>query len=127
MAEEQRDLRQKAVTGSYRFSRRAKHHQEWETPPEFYVDWLANRQPAFALVRQWCGAGEQDRWQENQALRTEIERLRTLVEGAISTFRSHGHPHLSKRLETEYWGEQYEVRAQAQQQKREARGLPADG
>lgn len=124
VAEQERELRQKAVTGSYTFSPRSKHFQELEIEPETYVSRLAEDLPVFTLIRQWCGTGEQDRWDENQALRAEIDRLRKLVEGAINTLRSHGHPHLAKRLEMDYWGEQYELRAQAREKQRASWRLP---
>jgi hypothetical protein len=57
------------------------------------------------------------------ALRAEIDRLKALVERAVTLLRETGHPHHAKRLEMDFRGEQYSVREKARLAKREAWGL----
>lgn len=46
--------------------------------------------PARDLIRQWCGADAQDRYDELVALRVEVVRLGKLAERAISALRTAG-------------------------------------
>lgn len=67
VARDERDLRRKAVRGSFvHFG--GKHPVSYETTPEHYQERLAEEQPVYRLVRAWCGDGEQERWDEAQAL-----------------------------------------------------------
>lgn len=82
-----------------------------EDTSAFYASWLAERLPGMTLVRAWCGATEQERWDELETLRMETGRLRAMVEWAISILRSARHPNYARDLEKAYLGDEYEDRS----------------
>lgn len=57
--------------------------------------------PARELIRQWCGADAQERYDELTALRVEVVRLGNLVERAISAVRTAGNLREADALERE--------------------------
>lgn len=58
--------------------------------PEICASTDEDYRPARDLVRQWCGAEAEERYDELAALRVEVVRLGKLVERAISAVRSAG-------------------------------------
>ena len=60
---------------------------------EWCAERLVKREPVFAHIRCWCGETEV------AALEAEVERLRGLIEEAVSTLKWHGNPHLLRRLD----------------------------
>jgi hypothetical protein len=122
VAKEERELRHKAVHGSFvHFG--GKHPVSYETTPEHCQEQLAEELPVYRLVRLWCGEGEQERWDETQALRAELVRLHGLVERSIELLRQSGHPNYAKRLEQDLRGDQYETREKARLAQRRSWGL----
>lgn len=53
---------------------------------------LEKAAPAFALVREWCGRGTVEEFEEARALREEVDRLRALAEDTARWLRDSGHP-----------------------------------
>jgi len=74
IAEEETELREAAVRG------RSFDHGSWSghIPAEKCAEELYERQPVFALVREWCGQPAVDRFDEVAALRVEISGSRGL-------------------------------------------------
>lgn len=60
-----------------------------------------NFEPARELVRRWCGAESQDRYDELAALRVEVVRLGKLVERAVGAVRAAGDDRTAAALERE--------------------------
>jgi hypothetical protein len=119
VAKEERELRGKAVHGSFSHFG-GKHPVSYETKPEHYQEQLAEELPVYRIVRMWCGEGEQERWDETEALRVELTRLHGLVERAIELLRQSGHPNHAKRLEQDFRGDQYEAHEKARAVQRKA-------
>jgi hypothetical protein len=69
--------------------------------PETCADTDREYAPARELVRQWCGAEAQDRYDELVALRAEVQRLGKLIERAISAVRKAGDGREATALERE--------------------------
>jgi hypothetical protein len=106
VAAKETELRRQAVTGEkIRFrGRRGGHPTDargYDVPAEFYVQRLHREQPAFDLVRQWCGAAAGSSFEEVTALREEIDRLHVLLERAIRRIEDFGHPQVARHLRTE--------------------------
>lgn len=76
VAKEEEELRQHAVHGEY-----FDHGQSFSgyIPGERCLERLREREPVFALVREWCGAAAIERFDELVALREEVRRLRELI------------------------------------------------
>ena len=55
--------------------------------PSFELGEIA---PVFALIRGWCGENSLDDYNQVQALRAEVSRLRELVQSAAQWLRDHG-------------------------------------
>jgi hypothetical protein len=53
---------------------------------------LAEERPVFVLIREWCGEGAVEEFDQVLALRGEVDRLRTLLEDTIRWLRDSGHP-----------------------------------
>jgi hypothetical protein len=95
---EERHMQEEAIYGhSYSVGRGA-NRTEYEIPPERCVEYLLERKPIFALVRQWCGQAAGARFDEVGELRAELQRLRGLVEDAARRFEESGHPRIARRL-----------------------------
>jgi hypothetical protein len=94
--EEERALRE-AVYGRYYPGRRGR--EDWYVDADICAETNEVWKPAYALLRQWCGAEANARFDELQALRTEVRRLGTLVESAISVLREAGQGTIAEALE----------------------------
>jgi hypothetical protein len=98
VAKDERTLQQEAVYG---------HHfvcpggQDGFVSPEKCAEWLRDREPGFGVVREWCGVSSVDRFNELQALRDELARLRELIEQAARRFEAPDHPRIAKQLRTD--------------------------
>lgn len=93
----ERELRENASRGT---RRRDRDGLVWQIPPERYAQRLGEREPIFALVRQWCGV-DHERFDELEALRKEVDRLAGLVEQAIKSLQEFGHTATARRLRDE--------------------------
>ena len=77
---EERELREEAKHGKY---------VDWgkgtfpsHIPPERCAEYLLEREPLFALVREWCGAEAAQQFEELTELRAEVARLDGLLDAA---------------------------------------------
>lgn len=85
LGDEEAELRQRAISG-HRFTMGRK-KEEWVVPAEHYAKELRERERAFARVREWCGETAPAEWDEVQALRKEIDRLRVVIADTSRWFR----------------------------------------
>jgi len=98
VAEEERTLQREAIHG---------HHfvypggRDGFIPPEKCSEWLHEKEPVFALLREWCGVPSVDQFNELEALRDEVSRLRALIEQAAQRFEALNHPRIAKQLRTD--------------------------
>lgn len=67
-------------------------------PPSVCATWLQEREPAFALVREWCGAEVVAHFDEIEILRAEVVRLRELVEEAAKRLEDEGHLRIARQV-----------------------------
>ena len=104
VGKDEADLRKKAVEGYDLEGSTNWDGSPTHVPAEWCTERLAKREPIFALIRSWCGETEVAKWDEAAALKAEVERLRGLVEEAITTLKWHNHPHLSRRLDRKLRG-----------------------
>ena len=87
---------------------KARKHNRWGCvsggtfiEPEICAEVDQVHAPARELIRQWCGAGAQERYDELAALRIEVVRLGRMVERAISAVRTAGDLREADALERE--------------------------
>jgi hypothetical protein len=97
VANEEERLRQAAVQGRFFEDGSWSGH----VPPERCAEYLREREPVFAQVREWCGQPAVERFDELGALRAEVLRLRELVTTTAERLEAAGHSHLAKRLRSE--------------------------
>jgi hypothetical protein len=97
VANEEEQLREEAVHG------KAFDDGPWlgHIAAERCAEYLREREPVFAQVREWCGQPAVERFDEVVALRAEVRRLRELVVRAADRLEAAGHSHLAKRLRNE--------------------------
>jgi len=95
--QEERELREGALYGEHREDGRGERRRCWYVAPERFVERLREEQPAFNLVRAWCGQAA-ERYDEVAALRAEVERLRGLVHEAANWLQNSRHPRVARRL-----------------------------
>ncbi|WP_139238173.1 hypothetical protein [Streptomyces pini] len=69
--------------------------------PETCAEVDRTYRPARELLRQWCGAETAERFDELQALRTEVVRIGKLMEEAITCLRQAGQTTAASRFERE--------------------------
>lgn len=74
-------------------------------PPEKCAEWLREKEPVFAQVREWCGAPAVEAFDELRALRQENARLRTLIGDEVSRLEGQGEQHEARRLRKRLDGE----------------------
>jgi hypothetical protein len=82
-------------------SRRASYSSkpiEYDIAPSRAEERLREEAPIFALIRQWCGQESVEEFEQIQALRAEVGRLRKLVESTATWLRDAGHPQKAARL-----------------------------
>lgn len=72
----------------------------WPTriPAEECAKRLREREPVFALVREWCGKLSVERFDEALALRAEVTRLKEILARAAGHLDEAGRPQLASRL-----------------------------
>lgn len=98
VAKNERKLQEEAIHGhSYDWGRLGSGH----IPAERCAETLREWEPVFARVREWCGAEELSHFDETQALRTEVLRLRGLLERAARELDEFGHAHHARRYRKE--------------------------
>jgi hypothetical protein len=89
-------LKDEVVSGYYTFPDRR--YRSWKDKDGFEIlrtraeEWLAEQEPIFALVREWCGEEALEEFDQVLALREEVDRLRELVEDTVRWLRFSGHP-----------------------------------
>lgn len=89
-------LKDAMVSGYYAFPDRR--YRSWRDKDGFEIlraraeEWLAEEEPVFALVREWCGEEAVKEFDQVLALREEVDRLRTLVEDTVRFLRDTEHP-----------------------------------
>lgn len=95
VAEEERTLQHESIHGRhFDFGRTISGF----VPPEACAEWLHERQPGFDLLRAWCDSAVVERFDEVQALRVEVKRLRELVEQAARRLEGFNHPRIARHL-----------------------------
>lgn len=87
VAKEEAEVRDQAVHGHY-FDLSRK--EQVFIPPEKCAEWLREKEPVFAQVREWCGAPAVDAFDELTALSTENARLRALITGEVTRLEEQG-------------------------------------
>lgn len=96
VAKEDAEVRDQAVHGHY-FDLSRK--ETILIPPERCAEWLREKEPVFAQVREWCGAPAVEEFDELNALRRENARLRTLIGDEVSRLEGRGEQHEARRLQ----------------------------
>ena len=89
-------IKEAVASGYYTFPDRR--YRSWRDKDGFEIlrtraeEWLAEQEPIFALVREWCGEEAVEEFDQVLVLREEVDRLRALVEDTIRWLRLSGHP-----------------------------------
>jgi hypothetical protein len=89
-------LKEAVISGYYTSPDRR--YRSWRDKDGFEIlrtraeEWLAEQEPIFALVREWCGKEAVEEFDRVLALREEADRLRALVEDTVRWLRFSGHP-----------------------------------
>lgn len=96
VAKEEAEGRDQAVHGHY-FDLSRK--ETIFIPPEKCAEWLREKEPVFAQVREWCGAPAVKAFDELKALREENARLRTLIGDEVRRLEGQGEQHEARRLQ----------------------------
>jgi hypothetical protein len=91
--------RREAVYGSYHEGSRGS--DGWYSRPEICIEINERYQPAYDLVRQWCGEEAVDRYDELEALRAEVLRLGQIAERAIRELDAQGGSRAAEKLRRE--------------------------
>jgi len=94
---EEHELQEGASGGRYvRYGR-----EEYYHTPVYCSDQLRERQPLYGLTREWCDREVTERFDEIAGLRTEVMRLRGLLERAATQLKDSGHPHGARQSREE--------------------------
>jgi len=97
VGKEERELQEGTHGGrTVRFGR-----DEYYHTPAHCSDQLRERQPLFALIREWCGREVTEQFDEIAGLRAEVMRLRGLLERVATQLKDSGHPHWARQLRKE--------------------------
>jgi hypothetical protein len=96
VAKEEAEVRDQAVHGHY-FDLSRK--ETIFIPPEKCAEWLREKEPVFAQVREWCGASAVEAFDEMTALRKENARLRTVIGDEVRRLEGQGEPQEARRLQ----------------------------
>ncbi len=96
VAKEEAEVRDQAVHGHY-FDLSRK--ETIFIPPEKCAEWLREKEPVFAQVREWCGASAVEVFDERSALREENARLRQLIGDEVRRLEQQGEQHDARRLQ----------------------------
>lgn len=89
IGQEEARLQEEALRGRSFTMGRGRTREEWFVPPKRCAEYLREREPVFAVVREWCGE-EAERWNELQALREEVDRLRKVISDLAFKLRLEG-------------------------------------
>lgn len=95
----ERRARQAAIYGRY-YPGRGK-NPGTHISPEICAEVDRSSQPAYDLLRQWCGADVAESFEELKALRDEVFRIGQLMEQAIGCLRQAGQVRAADRFERE--------------------------
>lgn len=95
----ERQARQAAIYGRY-YPGRGK-SPGTHISPEICAEVDRSNQPAYNLLRQWCGADVVENFEELKALRDEVLRIGQLMEQAIGSLRQAGQAKTADRFERE--------------------------
>ncbi|MFG2803663.1 hypothetical protein [Streptomyces pseudovenezuelae] len=95
----ERQARQDAIYGRY-YTGRGK-NPGTHISPEICAEVHRSYQPAYNLLRQWCGADVVESFEELKALRDEVLRIGQLMEQAIGSLRQAGQTRAADRFERE--------------------------
>lgn len=95
----ERQARQDAIYGRY-YPGRGK-NPGTHISPEICAEVDRSSQPAYDLLRQWCGADVVESFEELKALRDEVLRIGQLMEQAIGCLRQAGQAKAADRFERE--------------------------
>jgi hypothetical protein len=93
------------ATASYTFPDHR--HRSWRDTDGFRIlrtgaeEWLAEERPVYALIREWCGEGAAEEFDQVLPLRGEVDRLRTVLEDTLRWLRLSGHPVKAALLDRE--------------------------
>ncbi|GAA4027113.1 hypothetical protein GCM10022232_86080 [Streptomyces plumbiresistens] len=97
--EHERQARQDAIYGRY-YPGRGK-NPGTHISPEICAEVDRSSQPAYDLLRQWCGVDVVESFEELKALRDEVLRIGQLMEQAIGCLRQAGQAKTADRFERE--------------------------
>ncbi|MFF9171768.1 MULTISPECIES: hypothetical protein [unclassified Streptomyces] len=95
----ERQARQAAIYGRY-YPGRGK-NPGTHISPEICAEVDRESEPAYDLLRQWCGADVTESFEELTALRDEVLRIGQLMEQAIGCLRQAGQSKAADRFERE--------------------------
>lgn len=103
LKEEEDEIRDRAVRGwvidwGPQRGKDKEQPQSTYVPPERCVERLREREPVWALVREWCGAPNVEQFDEAVALRKAVSSLRGLVLDAAKVFEDRGDRYQARRL-----------------------------
>ncbi|MFD9865006.1 hypothetical protein [Streptomyces alboflavus] len=97
--QDERQARQDAIYGHY-YRGRGK-NPGTHISPDICAEVDRGSQPAYGLLRQWCGADAVESFEELKALRDEVLRIGQLMEQAIGCLRQAGQAKAADRFEQE--------------------------
>lgn len=97
VAKQERELRDGATHGRM-LDPLTRHSAPVYVPAEHWSKELRERQPIFDLVREWRGQESVERFNEVEALRAEVARLRRLVKEAADRLEQTGNPRPARQL-----------------------------
>jgi hypothetical protein len=98
VAKRERKAAHQAVYGAVYGSRRAK---PWYVTPEVCAEVDSRQIPTYALLRQWCGEAEVNRFDEISGLRAELLKVSRVAEQAISALEDAGLSKVAKSLKND--------------------------
>jgi hypothetical protein len=90
-------VRHSVVTGWYHPG--AAGWDPWPIDSTKAREWLEESEAVFEILRGWCGGDQAEAFDERQALRLEVARLRGLIADTCTWLRGAGHPQKAARLE----------------------------
>lgn len=90
VAEEERKARYEAIHGGYISGRRGRGQGSYISPEICAEVDQQHSAPVRAVLRQWCGAENVERFDELVELRKEIKRVGDVAQRAIDALRAHG-------------------------------------
>lgn len=101
VAEEEKKARYEAIHGGYISGRRGRGQGSYISPEICAEVDQQHSAPVRTVLRQWCGAGNVERFDELVELRKEIKRVGDVAQRAIGALRAHGLASPAAELERE--------------------------